>query len=118
MKILKKISAALLSLGITLTAAASSVTPMTFTVSAAEDYENFAKALQYSMYFYDANMCGNDVDENTQLTWRGDCHTYDAQVPYNTEYTNLSAELLEKYEKYIDADGDGYVDVSGGMLMR
>ncbi len=113
MRILKRLSATVLSLGITAVAVTSSLSP--FKVSAAEDYENFAKALQYSMYFYDANMCGNDVDENTQLNWRGDCHTYDAQLPYNTEYTNLSQELLDKYEKYIDADGDGYVDVSGGM---
>jgi len=115
MKILKKLSAAITGLSITVTAAVSSVTPMTFTVSAAEDYENFAKALQYSMYFYDANMCGEDVDENTQFVWRGDCHTYDSMLPLNTEYTNLSAELIEKYGKYLDPDGDGYVDVSGGM---
>lgn len=115
MNILKKLSAVILSLGITATAVTSSLSSVNFTVSAAENYENFAKALQYSMYFYDANMCGNDVDENTLYSWRGDCHTYDAKLPYNTEYTNLSQEQLDKYAKYIDPDGDGTVDVSGGM---
>ncbi|MBP3309190.1 MAG: glycoside hydrolase family 9 protein, partial [Ruminococcus sp.] len=42
---------------------------------------DFARALQYSIYFYDANMCGTDVEENNLYKWRGDCHTYDAQVP-------------------------------------
>lgn len=83
-------------------------------VSAAEDYSNFAKALQYSMYFYDANMCGTDVSENTRYTWRGDCHTYDAQLPLDTVNTNLPAEFISKYKDVLDPDGDGYVDVSGG----
>lgn len=52
-------------------------------VKAAEVEVNFAKALQYSMYFYDANMCGTGVDENNLYSWRGDCHTYDANVPLN-----------------------------------
>ena len=46
------------------------------TVSAA-DYDNYAKLLQYSMYFYDANMCGKAVGETTGLDWRDDCHTAD-----------------------------------------
>ena len=50
------------------------------TVSA-ESYDNYAKLLQYSMYFYDANMCGTGVDSNSQLTWRGNCHTSD-EVDY------------------------------------
>ena len=44
------------------------------------DYD-FARALQYSIYFYDANMCGTEVEENNLYSWRGNCHTYDAQVP-------------------------------------
>ncbi len=38
---------------------------------------NYAKLLQYSMYFYDANMCGNAVSETSGITWREDCHTKD-----------------------------------------
>ncbi|MCI7804546.1 MAG: glycoside hydrolase family 9 protein [Oscillospiraceae bacterium] len=47
---------------------------------------NYAKALQYSLYLYDANMCGPQVGETSQLDWRDDCHTYDSSVstPYGT----------------------------------
>ena len=37
--------------------------------------DDYARLLQYSLYFYDGNMCGDQVDENTAYTWRGDCHT-------------------------------------------
>ena len=46
------------------------------TANAAEN-DNYAKLLQYSLYFYDANMCGSQVSERSRLTWRGDCHTSD-----------------------------------------
>ncbi len=89
------------------------------TASAAETDYNYAKLLQYSMYFYDANMCGDQVDENTQYTWRGDCHTYDAQVPMQPITdgvgTNLSQSFMDKYADVLDPDGDGYIDVAGGM---
>lgn len=39
-------------------------------------FENYAKALQYSLYFYDANMCGSEVTERSAVKWRDDCHTY------------------------------------------
>lgn len=39
-------------------------------------YENYAKALQYSLYFYDANMCGSQVNETSAYSWRKNCHTY------------------------------------------
>lgn len=76
---------------------------------------NFARALQYSIYFYDANMCGTEVSENTEYSWRGDCHTYDAQVPMNSTATNLSESFLAQYQSILDPDGDGYIDVSGGF---
>lgn len=47
------------------------------------DY-NFAKLLQYSLYFYDANMCGDKVSETSLYSkelyngWRGDCHVHDS----------------------------------------
>ncbi|MDD6059698.1 MAG: glycoside hydrolase family 9 protein [Ruminococcus sp.] len=40
--------------------------------------KDYARLLQYSLYFYDANMCGDDVDENSALPWRDDCHEEDA----------------------------------------
>ena len=62
-------------------AASAVVAPLTtavvpsMTASAAND--NYAKLLQYSLYFYDANMCGSDVGETSALSWRDDCHTSD-----------------------------------------
>jgi hypothetical protein len=45
---------------------------------------NYARLLQYLLYFYDANMCGTDVSEASGMTWRGNCHTYDGAIdtPY------------------------------------
>ncbi len=88
--------------------------------AAAAEEENFARLLQHSMYFYDANMCGTGVDENSLLSWRGDCHTYDAQVPLQpmnekSVGTNLSQSFIDKYKDVLDPDGDGCVDVSGGF---
>ena len=44
------------------------------TVGVQDDY---ARLLQYSLYFYDANMCGDTAAENSAIAWRGDCHTDD-----------------------------------------
>ena len=88
------------------------------------DYEepekNFAKLLQYSLYFYDANMCGTDVTGKSRLPWRGNCHVYDAKVPLQAiddqlTGTNLPASYLTKYQDILDPDGDGFIDVSGGF---
>lgn len=58
---------------------------------------DYAKVLQESLYLYDANMCGDKVDETSALTWRGDCHTGDS-------------------DKSVTIDGKTYkVDVSGGF---
>ena len=80
---------------------------------------DFARALQYSMYFYDANMCGDDVEGNNRFEWRGNCHTYDAKVPLhpldNWTGVNLTAAEIEKYRDILDPDGDGCVDVAGGF---
>ncbi|MCI6560353.1 MAG: glycoside hydrolase family 9 protein [Oscillospiraceae bacterium] len=86
------------------------------------DYD-YARALQYSIYFYDANMCGTDVSENNQLSWRGDCHTYDSKVPMQPASegegyrngTNLSQSFMDKYKDILDPDGDGCIDVAGGF---
>lgn len=37
--------------------------------------DNYAKLLQYSLYFYDANYCGIGAGEKSHITWRDDCHT-------------------------------------------
>lgn len=40
--------------------------------------QDYARLLQYSLYFYDANMCGDDVGEKSALPWRDICHDEDA----------------------------------------
>lgn len=85
-----------------------------------ETENNWAKLLQYTLYFYDANMCGTVVEENNRLSWRGNCHTYDAKVPMqhiddNHAGTNMSASFMKQYGDILDPDGDGYIDVSGGF---
>lgn len=115
MKLLKKLSYILVGMATTTLCMTSPYLSSKFKVSAYEDYGNFAKALQYSIYFYDSNMCGCEVEENTRFSWRGDCHNYDSQLPLNTECTNLSIEFINKNKNILDPDGDGYVDVSGGF---
>ena len=124
MKKTKKVIAAALCAAVTL----SSI-PFSLTADAADATVkdsgldiDYARAFQYSMYFYDANMCGEEVGEHTLLSWRDDCHTYDAHVPMQpwdgsqeVGGTNLSQEFMDKYKDILDPDGDGTIDVSGGM---
>ena len=58
-----------------------------------------------SLYFFDSNACGSGITGGP-LTWRGDCHTYDAEASVGT---------LGSEKQYVDPDGDGKVDVSGGF---
>ena len=90
---------------------------------------NFAKALQYVLYFYDANKCGYDTDPQTgeklkSLEWRGDCHTEDYKIPLkpitkegaDAKFgTNLSQDFIDEYKDILDPDSDGYIDCGGGM---
>lgn len=77
--------------------------------------KNYAKLLQYSMYFYDANMCGTGVVKNGRYKWRSNCHTYDAKLPLDSENTNMTDAFIEENLSSLDPDGDGCVDVSGGF---
>ncbi|WP_037296942.1 glycoside hydrolase family 9 protein [Ruminococcus flavefaciens] len=108
---------------------ALSAVPCAFTADAAAtpykvDYEetdnNWAKVLQYTLHFYDANMCGTDVTGKSRFSWRGNCHVYDSKVPMhpiddNHTGVNMSESFMEKYKDILDPDGDGYIDVSGGF---
>lgn len=85
--------------------AASTFSP---TVVTAADGNNYYEALALSLYFFDANLCGDKVDDNS-LTWRGNCHTYDAEASLDNA-KNLDSSL----RSIVDPDGDGKVDVSGG----
>ena len=123
----KKIAAALMCATMAVTSA-----PVNYMIGNSADctVENsgveydYARALQYSIYFYDANMCGTDVDEHNRLAWRSDCHTYDAHVPMqpwdekdskSKGGTNLSQAFMDKYKDILDPDGDGTIDVAGGF---
>ena len=102
MRIAKKLSA-LAAAAVT----AVSAVPCAFTADAAAtpykaDYEetdnNWAKVLQYTLHFYDANMCGTDVTGKSRFSWRGNCHVYDSKVPMhpiddNHTGVNMSMKL-------------------------
>lgn len=84
--IISRLKAMTVGAALTITAIAS---PMLFDKQKADAAVsmNYAKALQYSLYLYDANMCGSQVGEKSQLNWRNDCHTYDSKV--STSYGTL-----------------------------
>jgi hypothetical protein len=67
---------------------------------------NYYEALAMSLYMYDANACGSGITGGP-LTWRGDCHTYDAKASVGS--------LDGSAKSVVDPDGDGKVDVSGGF---
>jgi hypothetical protein len=66
-------------------------------VTAETSFVNYAKALQYSLYLFDANMCGTDVEEKADLAWRGDCHVYDADKSVNINGTEYSVDVSGGY---------------------
>ncbi|MDE6775947.1 MAG: glycoside hydrolase family 9 protein [Ruminococcus sp.] len=99
MKFTKKIAAAAMSSVI----AVSSVPAAVMNVSAAD--HNYMEALAMSLYFFDSNACGSGITGGP-LTWRGDCHTYEAEA--------FVGSLSGSLKSIVDPDGDGKVDVSGG----
>lgn len=73
MKITKKIAAMASSAVMAFT----SVAGTSLSSSAADlDLDNYARLLQYSLYFYDANYCGTGAGEKSHFSWRGDCHPH------------------------------------------
>ena len=92
-------------LGSAVAASSMTVANIGTTVSAA-DGSNYLEALALSLYMYDANACGTGVTGGP-LTWRGDCHTYDAKASVGS--------LSGAAKAAVDPDGDGKVDVSGGF---
>ncbi len=78
---------------------------------------NFAKGIQYTLTFYDANKCGKRTGV---LEWRGDCHMEDAAIPlkqYGADFKgiNLPNSWIEEHRDELDPDGDGCLDCEGGM---
>ena len=79
-------------------------------VASAETTINYGDALALSLYFYDGNQCGTEVDDNP-LTWRGNCHTYDSEASLDNAQGLGSAE--KEFIKNANG-GSNTVDVSGG----
>ncbi len=100
--IMKKITAAAVSAVAAITSALSAAPAVT--VNAAD--KNYYQALAMSLYMYDANACGKGITDGP-LTWRGDCHTYDAEASVG--------DLDGSLRSIVDPDNDGKVDVSGGF---
>ena len=86
-------------------------------VSQSSDY-NYARALQMSMYFYDANKCGEGITGG-DLDWRGDCHLCDKKVPLGSVEdgggAKMSPDYINRYRDIFDPDNDGYMDLCGGF---
>ena len=74
-KLGKRLIAGIMSTALLASSVAFTAAPTTVV---AADNDNYAKLLQYSLYFYDANMCG-DVS-GCAFSWRGNCHTSDDVV--------------------------------------
>ena len=113
--ILKKLHIVLL---VACVLAVTFITPLNASTDIETEY-NFAKALQLSLYFFDANKCGEGITGG-KLEWRGDCHVEDKEIPLipmTEEYqgTNLSQDYIDKYKKVFDPEGKGTLDLSGGM---
>lgn len=78
---LNRLKSAIISGAVALSSLAAPLSSMvspSLTATAAGG-DNYAKLLQYSLYFYDANMCGK-MSGDCALSWRGDCHTSDEVV--------------------------------------
>ena len=61
-----------------------------FKTEAASIEYNYAKLLQESLYFYDANMCGTEVSKKSAFSWRGNCHTGDTKVKIKGKTVDVS----------------------------
>ncbi len=80
--------------------------------------DNYAEALQKSLYFYDAEKSGPGITGG-RLEWRGDSEVRDTALPLkpmaaDNTGTNMSQAFITANRAALDPDGDGTVDVSGG----
>ena len=142
MNIFKKAAAFLTCAAITVSANIFPVNAYYIDEKKPNNFDNFAEALQLALCFYDANKCGDEVSEDGYYSWRSDCHVKDAKIPLvhmstgGVEKdavkdsgkgdggasaaeglyvgTNMSDEFIAKNKKWLDPDGDGTVDLTGG----
>ena len=160
-KMLKKSIACLSSAAMIFTCASLPVGAEYIDKEHANNYDNFANALQLALCFYDANKCGDKVANDGYYSWRGNCHVKDAEIPLQPlnpmpelygeakndgsqngqeqpkkedeqpkgegdgdgglsaakglyEGVTMSKEFIEKNRKYLDPDGNGTLDLTGG----
>ncbi|MGN0614321.1 MAG: glycoside hydrolase family 9 protein [Porcipelethomonas sp.] len=109
-KSMKRVLAAVAGAATLAACTAASLNIADYSTVSAADGENYAEALAMSLYFFDANECGTEVDDNP-VTWRGNCHTYDAEASLDNAQWLGSAE---KEAVRAANGGSNTVDVSGG----
>ena len=78
---------------------------------------DFARGMQYTLSFYDANKCGKSTG---LLEWRSNCHMEDEHIPlkqYGEDFKgiNLPDSWIQEHLAELDPDGDGCLDLEGGM---
>ena len=130
-KLLRRVSAGLLSGVMIASAAVSPVSAAVVDKENPNNYDNFAEALQLALCFYDANKCGDEVADDGYYTWRGNCHVKDGMIPLvpmqslgggkaNEDSgkgdggasaaeglyvgTNMSQEFIDANKKYLDPE--------------
>lgn len=74
----KKIKSVIFSGMLAATSVAGTFSAVAPSLNAAAANDDYARLLQYSLYFFDANMCGDDVQSKSAISWRSNCHTDDA----------------------------------------
>ena len=109
---LKRTLAGLLSAAVLTTAANAYSLPQLHARADDEggSHPNYTEALALSLYFFDANQCGSGIKDGP-LTWRGDCHTYDAQVSLD-DVDGLSGSEKDAVKQA--NGGSNTLDASGG----
>lgn len=105
----KRLLASVMSAAVLTAAASSQLSWQPNMTATAADYD-YGTALELGLYFFDANECGGEVDDNC-LTWRGNCHMQDATASLDNAQGLSSAS---KSAIMAQNGGSSTVDVSGG----
>ena len=108
---IKRSFAGMLSAAVLTTALSAFSSPLPVTAEGEnEHHPDYTQALALSLYFFDANQCGTGI-KNGPLTWRGDCHTYDASVSLSSVSGLNDSEKAAVKEAN---NGSDMIDASGG----
>ena len=78
---------------------------------------NYAKLLQYSLYMYDANMCGTDVGESSLHDWRNDCHTFDTTTYTRNDGQTVTVNVTGGYHDAGDHVKFGLPEAYAGFVL-